>query len=232
MAIHDLLAEYGICCAGEGGEGEEGTFLKFAIKHLLALDMKLKSCFHSSNGEDTQQNMQLSEDSCRQTDGIDLEIACDEVGETSFWEKDLSKGVNSDSISSLDDKSQEVEHQKVCSNACDQNTEGGGHQARECQDELSEEEREELELKIDQALDQCFFCLYGLNLRSDSNYEDELATHKNTSRGEYQTKEQCADVFQYILPSARVSSVSLLVSKSYFAKVLLPGETAHQSLCL
>ncbi|KAI6682262.1 hypothetical protein NL676_036143 [Syzygium grande] len=50
VAIHDLLAEYGICCAGEGGEGEEGTFLKFAIKHLLALDMKLKSCFHSSNG--------------------------------------------------------------------------------------------------------------------------------------------------------------------------------------
>ncbi|XP_056176794.1 calcineurin-binding protein 1 isoform X2 [Syzygium oleosum] len=211
VAIHDLLAEYGICCAGEGGEGEEGTFLKFAIKHLLALDMKLKSCFHSSNGEDTQQNMQLSEDSCRQTDGIDLEIACEEVGETSFWEKDLSKGVNSDSISSLDDKSQEVEHQKVCSNACDQNTEGGEHQSRECQDELSEEEREELELKIDQALDQCFFCLYGLNLRSDSSYEDELATHKNTSRGEYQTKEQCADVFQYILPSARVSSKTGLV---------------------
>ncbi|KAL3744449.1 hypothetical protein ACJRO7_013676 [Eucalyptus globulus] len=211
VAIHDLLAEYGICCAGEGGEGEEGTFLKFAIKHLLALDMKLKSCIHSSNGEDTQQNMQLCEDSCRQTDGIDSEIACDEVGETSSLEKDLSKGVNSDSISSLDDKSQEVEHQKVCGNECDQNTEGGEHQSSECQDELSEEEREELESKIDQALDQCFFCLYGLNLRSDSSYEDELAMHRNTSRGEYQTKEQCADVFQYILPSARVSSKTGLV---------------------
>ncbi|XP_030530545.2 calcineurin-binding protein 1 isoform X2 [Rhodamnia argentea] len=209
VAIHDLLAEYGICCAGEGGAGEEGTFLKFAIKHLLALDMKLKSCFQ--NGEDTQQNMQLSEDSCRRTDGIDMEIACDEVSETSFLEKDLSRGIYSDSISSVDDKIQEVEHQKVCGNEYNQNTEGGEHQSRECQDELSEEEREELELKIDQALDQCFFCLYGLNLRSDSSYEDELATHKNTSRGEYQTKEQCADVFQYILPSARVSSKTGLV---------------------
>lgn len=42
-AVHDLLAEYGLCCAGRDGQGEEGTFLKFAIKHLLALDVKLKS---------------------------------------------------------------------------------------------------------------------------------------------------------------------------------------------
>jgi hypothetical protein len=53
-----------------------------------------------------------------------------------------------------------------------------------------------------------FFCLYGLNLRSDSSYEDDPVTHKNTSRGDYQTKEQCADVFQYILPYAKASSVS------------------------
>lgn len=43
VAVHDLLAEYGLCCAGKDGEGEEGTFLKFAIKHLLSLDVKLKS---------------------------------------------------------------------------------------------------------------------------------------------------------------------------------------------
>lgn len=42
VAVHDLLAEYGLCCAGRDSEGEEGTFLKFAIKHLLALDVKLK----------------------------------------------------------------------------------------------------------------------------------------------------------------------------------------------
>jgi calcineurin-binding protein cabin-1 len=43
VALHDLLAEYGLCCAGGDGEGEEGTCLKFAIKHLMALDVKLKS---------------------------------------------------------------------------------------------------------------------------------------------------------------------------------------------
>jgi calcineurin-binding protein cabin-1 len=45
VAVHDLLAEYGLCCAGRDGDGEEGTFLKFAIKHLMALDVKLKSQF-------------------------------------------------------------------------------------------------------------------------------------------------------------------------------------------
>jgi len=43
VAVHDLLAEYGLCCAGRDSKGEEGIFLKLAIKHLLALDMKLKS---------------------------------------------------------------------------------------------------------------------------------------------------------------------------------------------
>ena len=86
-----------------------------------------------------------------------------------------------------------------------------GDKPIQCIDELNEDEREELELLIDNALDQCFFCLHGLNIRSDSsNYDDDLATHKNTSRGDYQTKEQCADVFQYILPSAKASSVIIL----------------------
>jgi calcineurin-binding protein cabin-1 len=86
-----------------------------------------------------------------------------------------------------------------------------GDKPIQCIDELNEDEREELELLIDNALDQCFFCLHGLNIRSDSsNDDDDLATHKNTSRGDYQTKEQCADVFQYILPSAKASSVSIL----------------------
>jgi hypothetical protein len=43
VAVHDLLAEYGRCCAGRDDDGEEGTFLKFAIKHLMALDVKIKS---------------------------------------------------------------------------------------------------------------------------------------------------------------------------------------------
>ncbi|KAI7987860.1 Calcineurin-binding protein 1 [Camellia lanceoleosa] len=51
----------------------------------------------------------------------------------------------------------------------------------------------------------------GPMLRSDSSYEDDLVQHKNTSRGDYQTKEQCADVFQYILPYAKASSRTGLV---------------------
>jgi calcineurin-binding protein cabin-1 len=37
VTVHELLAEYGLCCAGKDSKGEEGTFLKFAINHLLAL---------------------------------------------------------------------------------------------------------------------------------------------------------------------------------------------------
>lgn len=86
--------------------------------------------------------------------------------------------------------------------------ENNSNQLVECENEHNEDEKEELEIKIDNALDQCFFCLYGLNLRCDSSYDDDLSLHKNTSRGDYQTKEQCADVFQYILPYAKASSVS------------------------
>lgn len=98
--------------------------------------------------------------------------------------------------------------------------ENNSDQLVECEDEQNEDEREELELKIDNALDQCFFCLYGLNLRSDSSYDDDLSLHKNTSRGDYQTKEQCADVFQYILPYAKASSVSNLCKRVHCSVIV------------
>lgn len=203
MAIHDLLSEYGLCCAGEGiGEDQEGTYLKFAIKHLLALDMKLKSTVQSSNGDGTQLNQQPSEDAQLESNSqiLDLEMVPLEAQSL----ENNAPGVvipSGDSFS----KNEEDDHT------------GGGHGRKvgvenklvECGSEMTEDEREELESQIDNALDQCFFCLYGLNLRSDSAYyEDELANHRNTSRGDYQTKEQCADVFQYILPYAKGSSVS------------------------
>lgn len=76
-------------------------------------------------------------------------------------------------------------------------------------------EIEKVQLGIENALDQSFFCLYGLNINPDSSSEDDLALHKNTSRGDYQTKEQCADVFQYVLPYAKALSV-----RSYFSAFL------------
>ncbi|KAK9077678.1 hypothetical protein SSX86_006015 [Deinandra increscens subsp. villosa] len=157
VAIHDMLAEHGICCASGDGE-EEGTFLKLAIKHLLYLNMKLKS---------TSVNAQ-----------------CD------------------------DQVSQEEGDIKIYGN--DSNEEES-NLFLESGKQLTEEEKEDLEIEIDTALDQCFFCLYGLHLRSDSSYEDDLSVHKNTSHGDYQTKEQCADVFQYILPYAKASSRTGLV---------------------
>ncbi|XP_031383415.1 calcineurin-binding protein 1-like isoform X2 [Punica granatum] len=209
VAMHDLLAEYGLCCAGEGvGEDEEGTYLKFAIKHLLALDMKLKSSVPSSNEDATQSNQQPSEDGHLESNSrtTDLEMVPAEAH--------AAENV----VPGEDDSSSKIEEKDHMDVGCQKRV-GGGHDRKdgvdnksvECGGEMSEDEREELELQIDNALDQCLFCLYGLNLRSDSTYEDEIANHRNTSRGDYQTKEQCADVFQYILPYARGSSRTGLV---------------------
>nr|CAD1841790.1 unnamed protein product [Ananas comosus var. bracteatus] len=153
-AVHDLLAEYGLCCAGRDGEGEEGTFLKFAIKHLLALDVKLKSQ-HCTNGKE----------------------------ENTPLDKNTLEEITPGDLSAIDEQ------------------------------ENSEEENEidKVQSAIDSALDQSFFCLYGLKINPDSSSEDDLAMHKNTSRGDYQTKEQCADVFQYILPYAKALSRAGLI---------------------
>ncbi|EEF45833.1 conserved hypothetical protein [Ricinus communis] len=199
VAIHDLLAEYGLCCMGEGGKGEEGTFLKFAIKHLLALDMKLKSTLTSSNRETVQHDKQHSP--CSQNKTCEKESESDTVlVEMGGTETDDTNSAN-------------VGGEKQGSNEGKMEGENMNEQFSEPrnENELTEDEREELELIIDNALDQCFFCLYGLNLRSDPSYEDDLAMHKNTSRGDYHTKEQCADVFQYVLPYAKASSKTGLV---------------------
>ncbi|KAJ6422369.1 hypothetical protein OIU84_027345 [Salix udensis] len=215
VAIHDLLAEYGLCCAGGDGEGEEGTFLKFAIKHLLALDMKLKSNLNSSKIEAIQHDDQLhsmnktfKNETILNTLGVEGSGA--EINEVSATMSDGFGEISSKDVSSpvgLEKYHASVECRK-------KGGDGGknkGEKPIEYINELNEDEREELELLIDNALDQCFFCLYGLNIRSDSSYDDDLATHKNTSRGDYQSKEQCADVFQYILPCARASSKTGLI---------------------
>ncbi|XP_057954902.1 calcineurin-binding protein 1 isoform X2 [Malania oleifera] len=225
VAIHDLLAEYGLCCAGGEGEGEEGTFLKFAIKHLLALDMKLKSNINSNRGSTTIQGEEQLADNIHKKKSLneskmnaqDAKLGQTETEKTIALKNIALEGMNFKGISSyegLEDDKSVVECGKHGGDGPDgKSCEGEKASDRlvECSNELTEDEREELELGIDNALDQCFFCLYGLNLRSDSSYEDDLAIHKNTSRGDYQTKEQCADVFQYILPCAKASSRTGLV---------------------
>ncbi|CAK9158814.1 unnamed protein product [Ilex paraguariensis] len=238
VCIHDMLAEYGLCCSGGSGEEEGGTFLKYAIKHLLALDMKLKSNFHSLNRglEMTERDEQPSHDNHvkwseqlfddsnverslveSKLDLVNMEEDRTDIDEAITVKEDAVERMSSVGVSphkDLEKKKTEVEcgiHICDGSGATFRRAEEASIQFLECGNDLTEDEREELELGIDNALDQCFFCLYGLKLRSDSSGEDDLAMHKNTSRGDYQTKEQCADVFQYILPYAKASSRTGLV---------------------
>ncbi|KAL7189306.1 hypothetical protein ACSBR1_039032 [Camellia fascicularis] len=169
VAMHYLLAEYGLCCAGGDGEIEGGTFLKLAIKHLLSLDMKLKSNFHSLNkGLETMQcDEQLSHNNHVETSLDKLKsdrvnVASDTVNvaidKGNIVEKDVLEGVPSKGILSHESMEKRIQDWNVA-NAV----------------------------------------VMGPMLRSDSSYEDDLVQHKNTSRCNYQTKEQRADVFQYIL---------------------------------
>ena len=53
VTVHELLADHGIYCAVKYCEGGEGTFFKLAIKHLLALEIKLKTSLNSTNFPDS-----------------------------------------------------------------------------------------------------------------------------------------------------------------------------------
>ncbi|XP_020257263.1 uncharacterized protein LOC109833848 isoform X2 [Asparagus officinalis] len=187
VAVHDLLAEYGLCCAGRDNKGEEGIFLKLAIKHLLALDMKLKSLTGGVNGK-----------------------------EENASHKDGSEGMTPERVITCEEQDKDVEGLESKKNVVDakSNSYTEPNEKYINPDTISlvgDEDIEDVELQIDNALGQSFFCLYGLNINPDSSSEDDLAVHKNTSRGDYQTKEQSADVFQYILPYARSLSRAGLI---------------------
>ena len=197
LAIHDLLAEFGLCCVGEDGEGVDGTFLKIAIKHLLTLDMRLKSNSHSFSKE-------AEESVASAIDGV--------ISESS--EKTATDNTSSVAIEHEKHKESCGDHDVDVSVSKLSNKEESSEQVTPIGSEIAEDEIEELESAIDNALNQCFFCLYGLNLRSDSPYEDDLAVHRNTSQADYQSKEQCADVFKYILPYAKDSTVSFFLTRT------------------
>ncbi|XP_004245382.2 calcineurin-binding protein 1 [Solanum lycopersicum] len=238
VAIHDMLAEFGVCCASATGEEEEGTFLKLAIKHLLNLDMKLKSNFHSTCKEfemsqcdkqsnhdnNVQKSEQLTHEShvnvlsnLSNLEKLNVEAGQVDRAEATVSDKVAVERISAEAISSrkaLEVEKTTMEDSKNVDDISDSTYPRSANfkdQLVEDGTELSEVAKEELEFAIDNALDQCFYCLYGLNLRSDASYEDDLGEHKNTSRGDYQTKEQCADVFQYILPYAKASSRTGLI---------------------
>ncbi|KAL7168037.1 hypothetical protein ACSBR2_038470 [Camellia fascicularis] len=155
MAMHDLLAEYGLCCASGDGETEEGTFLKFAIKHLLSLDMKLKSNFHSLNkGFETMQcDEQLSHNNHVEISDR-VNVASDTVNvaidKGNIVEKDVLEGVPSKGILSYE--SMEKENTGLeCSKCSGDEPNGMSHgekaskQFNDLGSELTEDERDELE---------------------------------------------------------------------------------------
>lgn len=207
-AIHDVLAEYGLCCVGKDGEGVDGTFLKLAIKHLLAIKLKSSHQFMCKESNDVR----VSDDTLR-TGMCPATSVFTESGEliapdsNSSVGSEKKEGIEDIPIDELNNGEEPRKHVSPAE------AKVGGKDKEKSDAELAEDEREELESAIDNALNQCFFCLYGLNLRSDSGFEDDLAVHRNTSQADYQSKEQCADVFKYILPYAKASTVSYFIFK-------------------
>ncbi|KAL2940174.1 Calcineurin-binding protein 1 [Bienertia sinuspersici] len=205
VAIHDVLAEYGLCCVGEDGEGVDGTFLKLAIKHLLAIKLKSSQQFMSKESTgciDDVSKSTVGPGMCNYPT-IEVFTKTEElIAPDSFSSVESEQG-NSIEDTPINELSNGEEPRKHESPA---GAQVGGEDKWKSDAELVEDEREELESAIDNALNQCFFCLYGLNLRSESGFEDDLAVHRNTSQADYQSKEQCADVFKYILPYAKAST--------------------------
>ncbi|XP_024373289.1 calcineurin-binding protein 1 isoform X1 [Physcomitrium patens] len=179
VTLHDVLAEYGLCCAGKDSEGGEGGFLKMSIKHLGALESRLKP-----------QNVNKSPAKAQINEPIEKEIVIDD--DVMIIEKSSSRPIESSEVA---DKEKSGNDSKGIS-LVDENHE----------EEAMDIEKKREELGIDYALDQSFFCLYGLNLRGEATGPDGLMEHQNTNRGDYKTMEQCAGVLQYILPYAKACS--------------------------
>ncbi|KAL2642164.1 hypothetical protein R1flu_009751 [Riccia fluitans] len=182
-AVHDVLAARGLCCAGEMCEGGEGAFLTLAIKHLGSIEYKLRLTIAQKLSA-VSANDNSKESDCQVEEGDEKDDA-DRSPEPVVSNKEDSRE------ESFNSESGKGKRKKV---------------AKSVKDEEAEEvERSRVEIGLDSVLDQCFFCLYGLNLRGgfETSSHDGLTEHQNTNRGDYQTKEQCAGVFQYILPYAK-----------------------------
>jgi calcineurin-binding protein cabin-1 len=179
VTLHDVLAEYGLCCAGKECEGGEGAFLKMAIKHLGSLELLVKPTIPHK----------LPSKSSR-TETNETVIKGDD--DTILPESPPAPPTDNGDAEENENVSQNMGEHSV-------------GQRQETTDGADMDRR--LELGLDYALDQSFFCLYGLNLRGESASNEGLTEHQNTNRGDYKTKEQCAGVLQYILPYAKACSV-------------------------
>ncbi|KAJ9537373.1 hypothetical protein OSB04_030106 [Centaurea solstitialis] len=138
------LPSMAICCASGDGE-EDGTFLKLAIKDLLYLDMKLKLTSINKDSDSTQ---------------------CDEqwvqviwvMGKTITTDTDATGIVTNNGNSSTKDTGIENAAVECCeftghsSNGMFHKGEEARSQVLESEKQLTEEEKVDLEIKIDAAL--------------------------------------------------------------------------------
>ncbi|GBG76720.1 hypothetical protein CBR_g22939 [Chara braunii] len=215
MKMHELLADRGLCCSGKGSDGGEGAFLRMAIHQLTALEMKLKS----QNGsvpsdpllERRRKHIQEREEAVDRSCAVRCASVFEEEdaqgrearegGDTAIAtgvEQDRgSPGTTNVDVIDIDAPDETTNDRVKAPISVDDDIETQGTAEDEANDE-----RKAAETALDAALDQCFFCLYGLNLRSSSDEKngDGCVLHENTNRGDYQTEKQCEEVLHYVLP--------------------------------
>jgi hypothetical protein len=222
-SAHQLLADKGLCCSGEGG----GPFLKMAIQQLSSLDAKIStfaSGRKSTGLRDGVDILEKEDDGDLANAGAKRKLAVAESprakrlrpGSARRHEDSPSSDVEIDGPDAP-----EVAHdshgltRKRLERSASQRQIGvtdGHDRVNESKPEVKEEvvERFRRETGLAAELNQAFFCLYGLNLQ-DEGGQPKLEAHENTSRGDFSTQEQCAEVMRHIVPYAETCSVSSLL---------------------
>ncbi|GAQ80329.1 hypothetical protein KFL_000510300 [Klebsormidium nitens] len=272
-SAHRLLADKGLCCAGDGG----APFLKMAIQLLTGLDARLAALVGAKRDADVREGAEVASGEEARA-GAKRKL---EGGESPGRVKRLRLGTGGDSplsdarfygpdspdagrfgkerlgpakkrlersasqrqirFSRADaspvkapDGSTVVDADRVADGRSAQNLDGlsngnldgspigvaggtlnGNADESENGDEILAGLRRETGLAAE--LNQAFFCLYGLNLQEGAG-QPKLEKHENTSKGDFGTQEQCAEVMRYIVPYAESCSPDRL--KAHLQEVL------------
>jgi hypothetical protein len=220
-SAHQLLADKGLCCSGEGG----GPFLKMAIQQLSSLDARISAFLSGRKRSEVGDGVDMEDDGELANAGAKRKLAAAESPRA----KRLRPG---SARRHADSPSSDVEidgpdapegalewhglTRKRLERSASQRQIGvtdGHDRVNESKPEVEEEvvERFRRETGLAAELNQAFFCLYGLNLQDEAG-QPKLKVHENTSMGDFSTQEQCAEVMRYIVPYAETCSVSSILN--------------------
>lgn len=258
-SAHRLLADKGLCCAGEGG----GPFLKMAIQHLTGLDARLDALVGGKRDADVRDGAEIvSGEEARvgakrklegaESPGLVKRLRLGTGGESPLSavkaygpdspdagrfgkerlgpaKKRLERSASQRQIrfpraeaspSKATDGTTDPDADKSTDQKSVRNLDGspgglpvGVLDGMPDRDGDEPENRDEVlaglrrETRLAAELNQAFFCLYGLNLQEGAG-QPKLEKHDNTSKGDFSTQEQCAEVMRYIVPYAESCSVS------------------------